>query len=193
MSRGGHSSVSFDGLDFSDFLDAWQLRRSAITIEGTLYEDGEFYVVDRNPGEPSSLIRIAKASILGEPEEARTMAASGGDRQLHRLIVKQGVPLVIETVIVSDMIFSELRRKTLADSVNAKFTNPTSNESAYFSVFDVYAGKLVVDNQLFAPGESKSVTLDTLGTFWGQAKYRRSDSDWVTKEQILDGDEIIMV
>jgi hypothetical protein len=80
------------------------------------------------------------------------------------------------------------------ETIRAKFTNQVRSTQRWV-IFDVYAGRQVLD-YTFASAESQDVNLETLGAFWGQAKYRKfedtSPSAWTTVEQVLEGDEITM-
>lgn len=87
-------------------LDEWTRAKDSVTIEGTLQEDGDYYVIDREPRNvSSSLIRVRKIDVTRH-QESRAVSVSGLERQFYFISIKRGMPVEMVKVLESDDLAS---------------------------------------------------------------------------------------
>ena len=113
-----------------DYLADWSRVRESICVEGTLEQDGDYYVIDRDPGCPSSILRVRQADVT-DSEPTRTVRFRGGEWQLYRISVKRNVPVQSISIISSDML-----RPRPFDSITAYFKNNTL-DNQYWTIKDL--------------------------------------------------------
>jgi hypothetical protein len=81
----------------------WSRQQESVTVEGTLLHDGDYYVIDRDPTNPGTLLRIRTTDVL-DYQKMRTVSCIGGERQLYRILIKRGVPVECISIIESNRI-----------------------------------------------------------------------------------------
>jgi hypothetical protein len=94
--------ASLEKFSLEKYLGDWSLHRNSVVVEGIIQEDGDYYVIDRNPGNSSTLIRVLKAHVIGEPMKTRTFTAAGKEVHLRKVYIKKSMPLILETFLMSD-------------------------------------------------------------------------------------------
>ena len=85
----GFSLEKFEPGEASRRLDA---ARDSVVIEGTLQDDGDYYVINRDPARPGELLCVRKGDVL-HLEKTRTICIPGGPRELFSITIRRGVPV----------------------------------------------------------------------------------------------------
>lgn len=71
-------------------LADWSRNQDAVTVEGEIQEDGDYFVINPEPFQPNLLYRVRKTDV-SDISESRTVQG----RQLHRALVKRDVPVAV--------------------------------------------------------------------------------------------------
>ena len=58
-------------------LSDWTQRRDSVVVQGTLQDDGDYYVIDRDPTRPETLLRVRKNDAQVTPQTGANQVAGG--------------------------------------------------------------------------------------------------------------------
>ena len=89
---------------------------SVIVLQGFVFEDGDYYVVELNPAQPGSLLKLRKSDVTNL-ENIESTETAEGSRQHHLISVKRGVPVMRITIDSADRLF-----ETVASGIGVTHT-----------------------------------------------------------------------
>jgi hypothetical protein len=92
------------GFSLEKYVTDWQSTHDTVTIEGTLHEDGDWYIIDPNMrGNQALLYRIRKQDVVDKCE-SRKMQHHGQEYQTHVAFLKKGVPVARISVVKAERL-----------------------------------------------------------------------------------------
>jgi WD40 repeat protein len=94
-------SSSLEPFSREKHLATWSEHRLSVVVKGTLYEDGDFYVIERGPARSGELLRVRRSDVV-ECADTGVARGSVGERQVHRVRIKRGVPIQRFALATSD-------------------------------------------------------------------------------------------
>jgi hypothetical protein len=109
------------------YVADWSRLRETVTVEGTLEEDGDYYIIDPDPTHPSSLLRVLKSNVPAY-EQTRTARRTDSERHLYRISIRRGVPVQRIDFVKSDSLANGDRL-----DVNAPHLAPQPTPSRTYS------------------------------------------------------------
>jgi hypothetical protein len=175
-----------------DYLADWSRVRETISVEGTLQQDGDYFVIDRDPRNPSSLLRVRQADVT-DHEPLRTVRFRGSERQIYRISIKRNVPVQSISIISSDVLRPRpFDARPLISTVSVSFESNVSGPHTW----------TIWDENADPPTQKFNDTLDlndVAGPFdfesdgvVGNASYQKDGGDKTFVNQITDGGKYLM-
>src|SRR5262249_60759075 len=79
-------------------LANWSLQQETVAVEGTLQQDGDYYVIDRDPANPGTLLRVRTADVAHHEKTRTVRCIGGGPEVLRNYINERGAVWVISGV-----------------------------------------------------------------------------------------------
>jgi hypothetical protein len=179
--------AEIEQFSFDHYTKEWVDQRDSVTVEGALQDDGDFYVIDRNPRNPSTLIRVRKKDLVNF-QKTRKVTLIGRALQFYRISIKRGVPVQTISVVESDRLSAIVRTPRDVQIITAHFENSSTLYTHTYKIKDVNANVIRVPAATLGPGEHVDVELQTLQSGrYGDAKYWHEDQDE------SDGSEVQLV
>ena len=175
---------------FETFLSSSSQRNDSVVVIGVMYEEGAFYVVDPSPSRSARIMRIRKADIV-DTKQCRHSTAEDETYQFHRVFVKKGAPVIVESIMSAEQAAAQFARPR-DNAITAFFLNDGELEE-YWTVEDAHNGATVISRRLFQPNEQVQATLTTDDAGYGEAKFIHDGQPaWTDKDFISDGDIVSM-
>jgi hypothetical protein len=96
----------FEQFSMEKYLSEWGNVHDAVVVEGTLQDDGDYYVIDRDPCNPLALLRVRKSDVTHK-EKSQTVHCRNGQRQLYLVSIKRGVVVQKVVMVESDSLIQQ--------------------------------------------------------------------------------------
>jgi hypothetical protein len=151
------------------FLEKWARHNDCVTVDGTLQEDGDHYVIDGNRAKPGTLFRVRKVDVT-DTENVGTVRCLGVEQQLYRVSVKRGVPVQSIAVIQSDQLARALGGGAFSNSITVTFVNKTGF-SETFTIIDKETNQQVFAGQLAFNKDTGPLGIGASDAGYGQVRY----------------------
>ena len=161
--------AELEQFSYESFVDAWQSRQDVIVVEGTLQVDGAYYVINRDPRNPSNLVRVRRSDVMNTVK-INTLSSAGGERQTYHVSIKRGVPIQTVSLTKSDYLVQPLGAQLFNDTVSVNFVNKTGF-TEIFTVIDKGTGQQLYYGQLENGASTGYLSVSTDGTY-GQVTYQ---------------------
>ena len=176
----------------SSYLEKWSQHRDSVIIEGALQDDGDYYMVDRTPEQPGTLLRIRKGDVLNT-ERSHIRRVAGGQYQLYRLSLVRGTPVELRRLVLSDDVADTFSGHVLDTAISVTFFNFTI-ETHNWTITDTQTGQVRFNGALTArdtAADHVTITLASDGSV-GEASYRCEGGSPTDTGQLTDGGEVLM-
>jgi hypothetical protein len=182
-------------------LARWQLAQESVIVEGTLQQDGDYYVIDRDPAHPGTLLRV-QTTHVPHYEKTRTIPCIGGERQLYRILIKKGVPVECVAIVLASNLALGIQHHRTHNVIQVRFQNYNSPD--HWTVVDVATNGVVLDrdfkpNEIYPPEGQTGITVQASDAGFGEVKYTRpgradpndlTRTNWDDKDLIRDSDTV---
>jgi hypothetical protein len=167
-----------------------------VTLEGTVLEDGKWWIIDPDHCNPGNFYKVLKDHA--RKYDLRKIYCHGKELQLYRVFIKKDVPVLCISLIQSDHI-----RVGFSDQISATFRNATIFAQKWTIQDETFVpAKVIFDDILQPRNDDQScdegvncitLSLSTPGGRYGSAGYKHEgQSDFSHVQLIEDGDTVDM-
>ncbi len=81
-----------EAFSLDNYLSDWTRQRDCVTIVGSLYEDGDYYVIERDPQDKSELLRVHQSDVAHK-QFLNTVNQNGKDYHLYSIFINRDAPV----------------------------------------------------------------------------------------------------
>jgi hypothetical protein len=101
----GEEHVGVEKFSLEQYLGDWSRHRGSVVVEGTFQEDGNYFVIDRDPHNPSTLLRVRKADVT-EYHKLQTKKIKQFDTDIYSITINSKSPVELISLINSNELLS---------------------------------------------------------------------------------------